>query len=93
MSMNNMYEMEQMVKVRHQELQHEAQEWREKHPQTSPSERFYAPMMARMGAMLTEVGTQLQARYSDVQQTVDEATRVSRTNGQLAPDPCADAPC
>lgn len=91
--MNSMYEMEQMVKARHQELQHEAEQWRDKHPQTPPSDRFYAPMMARMGVMLTDVGTQLQTRYSDVQQTVEEATRATQTNGQLVPDPCADVPC
>ena len=91
--MNNLPQLEMLAKARQQELQHEAKTWREKHPEIEPSERFYASLMARVGEMLTEVGTQLQSRYDEgYRQAIETATM---PQVQLAVDPCegAESPC
>jgi len=91
--MNNLPQLEMLVKARQQELQHEAKIWRENHPEIEPSERLYALLMARVGEMLTEVGTHLQSRYDEGYRQALETTTIPQV--KLVVDPCegAESPC
>jgi hypothetical protein len=78
------YQNHQISEIRQRELQQEAENIRLAQTADAHGAPIYGPALARVGGVLISVGQQLQERYSDYRDALDQPAMLSDAGAEAA---------